>query len=149
MRREARLRHCLAVQVMNGEEDGFLSVKEMADLLFNDTSPGYCYASHRLLSEDRTFFKQVGRLPPKFAARSQLEVAAIQKSNEAKLKVTTFHILPAHMYLGKYDHPQLTEPNGGMAMPDPTSSKCFSWTAQRSDISLDVKREEAKQVVTI
>ncbi len=64
-----------------------MSVAEMADLLFNETSAGYCYASHRLLNEDRTFFKQVGRLPPKFAARPDAEVRAIQGRQAAELKV--------------------------------------------------------------
>ena len=72
---------------MRGEKDAFLSVAEMADLLFNDTSPSLCYASHRLLNEDRTYFKQVGRLPPKFAARSDTEVQAIKGRQAAELKV--------------------------------------------------------------
>ena len=73
---------------MKGEKDTFLSVTEMADLLFNDTSPSLCYASHRLLNEDRTFFKQVGRLPPKFAARPDAEVQAIKGRQAAELKVS-------------------------------------------------------------
>lgn len=86
---ESSRKHSCGVQIMNGEKENHLDVVEMADLLFNDTSPGHCYASHRLLNEDRTFFKQVGRLPPKFVARSEAEVAAIRGRQEAELKVGT------------------------------------------------------------
>ena len=69
---------------MKGEKEAYLSVAEMADLLFNDTSPDLCYASHRLLNEDRTFFKQVGRLPPNLrhalTQRLQLSGAAKKQS---------------------------------------------------------------------
>ena len=74
-------------QIMKGEKDAMLSVPEMADLLFNDTSASHCYASHKLLNEDRTFFKQVGRLPPKFAARQDADVQAIKGRQAAELKV--------------------------------------------------------------
>ena len=32
---------------------------QMSELLFGDADPAHCYAAHRLLSEDRTLFKQV------------------------------------------------------------------------------------------
>ena len=60
----------------------------MADLLFNNAAPAACYAAHRLLSEDRTFFKQVGRAPPSFQARTQKDVAVAQARLDAERKVS-------------------------------------------------------------
>jgi len=54
------------------------SVPEMADLLFGGASPAQCAAAHSMLSSDRTYFKQTGRLPPAFQPRSPTAVAAIQ-----------------------------------------------------------------------
>jgi len=53
-----------SVQAISLEEDKFQDVKKMAKLLFGEESPVSCYASHRLLNEDRTYFKQVRRPPP-------------------------------------------------------------------------------------
>lgn len=59
------------------------SVAEMADLIFGEASAPSCYATHRLLSEDRTFFKQVSRAPPLFQARSAKEVSDAHARLEA------------------------------------------------------------------
>ena len=45
------------MQVSEGQEH--YSVAQMSELLFGDADPAHCYAAHRLLSEDRTLFKQV------------------------------------------------------------------------------------------
>ncbi|MEN9216653.1 MAG: ribonuclease R [Gloeomargarita sp. HHBFW_bins_162] len=65
---------------------------ELAQLLFNQTDPPICYAAHRLLSQDRIFFKQKGDYyeprPPQQVQdiRHQLEKEA-QKQQE----VSTFY----------------------------------------------------------
>lgn len=59
----------------------------MAQLLFGNDSAACCYASHRLLNEDRTYFKQAGRMPPVFAARQDKEVVAILARDEAEKQV--------------------------------------------------------------
>jgi len=66
--------------------------QELAQLIFNQTDPPICYAAHRLLREDRIFFKQKGdyyepRSPQQVQdIRHQLEKAA-QKQEE----VSTFY----------------------------------------------------------
>jgi hypothetical protein len=52
------------VQLISEEEEQFYNVAQMTDLLFGDVTTVNCYASHRLLNEDRTFFKQVAPPPP-------------------------------------------------------------------------------------
>ncbi|NER78608.1 MAG: VacB/RNase II family 3'-5' exoribonuclease [Leptolyngbya sp. SIO1D8] len=55
----------------------------LALLLFSDRSPSFCYAAHRLLSEDKIFFKQKGdRYEPRSAAQVEELLHQIQK--EAK-----------------------------------------------------------------
>ena len=54
-------------------EEGGRSVepKELAQLLFSEQSAPCCYAAHRLLSEDKLYFKQKGDLyEPRTAAAS-------------------------------------------------------------------------------
>ena len=70
------------------EDEQFHTVVQMAELLFGETSPVSCYAAHRLLNEDRTYFKQVGRSPPMFQARSEREVAAAQAMLAAARQVS-------------------------------------------------------------
>ena len=70
------------------EDEQFHTVVQMAELLFGETSPVSCYAAHRLLNEYRTYFKQVGRSPPMFQARSEHEVAAAQAMLAAARQVT-------------------------------------------------------------
>lgn len=65
----------------------FYDVVQMAQLLFNDTSAACCYASHRLLNEDRTYFKQAGRIPPVFAARPDKDVITLIARQEAEAQV--------------------------------------------------------------
>ncbi len=52
------------------EEGGSTVPTELAKLLFSDTTPELCYASHVLLSDDRLYFKQKGdRYEPRPASQ--------------------------------------------------------------------------------
>ena len=70
------------------EDDELYSVTEMASLLFGNEEAPSCYASHRLLSQERIFFKQAGRSPPRFQARSAKEVLSLKAKRIADEKVT-------------------------------------------------------------
>lgn len=70
------------------EDDELYSVTEMASLLFGNEEAPSCYASHRLLSQERIFFKQAGRSPPRFQARSAKEVHALKATRIADEKVS-------------------------------------------------------------
>ncbi len=69
------------------EESGSTVPAELAKLLFSDSSPELCYASHVLLSDDRLYFKQKGdRYDPRPASqvndlKHQIEMEA-QRQNE-------------------------------------------------------------------
>jgi exoribonuclease-2 len=55
----------------------------LAQLLFSDTQPAFCYAAHRLLVEDKIYFKQKGdRFEPRSA--SQVEDLRHQLDKEAQ-----------------------------------------------------------------
>ncbi|MBE7380443.1 MAG: VacB/RNase II family 3'-5' exoribonuclease [Leptolyngbya sp. SIO1E4] len=57
----------------------------LALLLFSDQSPSFCYAAHRLLSEDKTFFKQKGdRYEPRSAAQVEELLHQIQKESQRR-----------------------------------------------------------------
>lgn len=71
------------------EDNELYSVTDMAELLFGNTSPTSCYASHRLLSQERIFFKQAGRSPPRFQARSEKDVQSLRAKRLAEEKVLT------------------------------------------------------------
>lgn len=71
------------------EDNDLYSVAEMAQLLFGNTSATSCYASHRLLSQERTFFKQAGRSPPRFQARSEKDVHSLKTKRLVEEKVLT------------------------------------------------------------
>lgn len=71
------------------EDEELYSVIDMAALLFGNTNATSCYASHRLLSQERIFFKQAGRSPPKFQPRSAKEVNSLQAKRVAEEKVST------------------------------------------------------------
>lgn len=59
--------------------------KSLAQLLFSDESPPLCYASHRLLSEDKLYFKQKGdRYEPR--PQSQIEELKLKQEREAARK---------------------------------------------------------------
>ncbi|MEO0986734.1 MAG: ribonuclease R family protein [Cyanobacteria bacterium J06639_14] len=54
--------------------------KSLALLLFSEQSPSFCYAAHRLLSEDKIFFKQKGdRYEPRSAAQVKELLHQIEK----------------------------------------------------------------------
>ena len=74
------------------EDDELYSVTEMATLLFGNQEPTSCYASHRLLSQERIFFKQAGRSPPRFQARSAKEVHSLKAKRIADEKVGTLFV---------------------------------------------------------
>ena len=44
------------------DEEELYSVQSMAELLFGNTNAVSCYASHRLLSQERLYFKQALRV---------------------------------------------------------------------------------------
>ncbi|KAL0034491.1 hypothetical protein WJX79_005355 [Trebouxia sp. C0005] len=71
------------------DDDELYSVTEMASLLFGNEEPRSCYASHRLLSQERIFFKQAGRSPPRFQARSAKEVHLLKAKRIADEKAAT------------------------------------------------------------
>lgn len=58
------------------------TVPEMAELLFTAPNPASCAAAHRLLLNDRLYFKQVGRHPPMYAARSEGDVKSLRRAAE-------------------------------------------------------------------
>ncbi|KAL3150657.1 hypothetical protein ABBQ32_000455 [Trebouxia sp. C0010 RCD-2024] len=64
------------------EDNEVYSVTDMAELLFGNLSATSCYASHRLLSQERIFFKQVGRSPPRFQARSEKDVQSLKAKRQ-------------------------------------------------------------------
>lgn len=68
------------------EEKELYSVTEMAELLFGNENPASCYASHRLLNQERIFFKQAGRNPPRFQARPSAEVNSMRVKRAAEAK---------------------------------------------------------------
>lgn len=55
----------------------------LALLLFSDQSPAFCYAAHRLLSEDKVFFKQKGdRYEPRSAGQVQELLHQIERERQ-------------------------------------------------------------------
>ena len=81
------------------EDNNLYSVQEMADLLFGNTSATACYASHRLLSQERVFFKQAGRSPPRFQARCEKDVRSIQLKRAADEQVHASYRLHLQLQL--------------------------------------------------
>ena len=59
----------------------------MAELLFGEATRVHNYAAHKLLSQDRTFFKQTNRNPARFQPRPQEEVQRLIAKAEAEAKV--------------------------------------------------------------
>ena len=53
--------------------------KSLAQLLFSDQSPPLCYAAHRLLSEDKLYFKQKG---DNYEPRPQSQIEELKLKNE-------------------------------------------------------------------
>lgn len=79
-------------QVVTGSDETY-DVVGMADLLFGKATVGSAYAAHRLLNEDRTYFKQTNRMPPRFQPRSEADVRAIIAKREAEERVRSFYQL--------------------------------------------------------
>jgi exoribonuclease-2 len=86
----------------------------LAQLLFSDTQPAFCYAAHRLLVEDKIYFKQKGdRFEPRSASqvedlRHQLDKEA-QRQQEWQGFLDRIHRVLAGESLEwqKSDHPRL------------------------------------------
>lgn len=76
-----------ALQMSADEPDALLSVPQMAQLLYARSDPVACYASHRLLNEDRVYFRQVGRAPPTFQPRAQRDVDSLLAKQQAEQRV--------------------------------------------------------------
>ncbi|MCS6813760.1 MAG: ribonuclease R [Cyanobacteria bacterium] len=57
------------------EDNQTTSPAELADILFSDRSPEYCYAAHCLLSADKLYFKQKG---DRYEPRSANQVAELK-----------------------------------------------------------------------
>lgn len=57
------------------EDKAPTDAKQMAELLFSDTSPVLCYAAHVLLSDDKLYFKQ---RKDQFEPRSEAQVAELK-----------------------------------------------------------------------
>ena len=83
----AGLAACPALQMSADEPDALLSVPQMAQLLYARSDPVACYASHRLLNEDRVYFRQVGRAPPTFQPRAQRDVDSLLAKQQAEQRV--------------------------------------------------------------
>ncbi len=84
------------LQVVTGSEDAY-DVPGMAELLFGKVTVANSYAAHRLLNEDRTYFKQVNRGPPRFQPRSETEIRSIQAKAAADAKVQS-RLPTAHIF---------------------------------------------------
>lgn len=84
---------CNVFQMVHDEEELY-SVKSMAELLFGNTNAVSCYASHRLLSQERLYFKQAGRNPPLFQARAPRDVHALRVKQDLEEKVCLNLLVP-------------------------------------------------------
>jgi exoribonuclease-2 len=63
----------------------------LALLLFSDPSPVPCYAAHRLLSDDKIYFKQKGdRYEPRSAAQVEEQLHQIEKEAQRQAELTGF-----------------------------------------------------------
>jgi exoribonuclease-2 len=63
----------------------------LASLLFSDDSPPLCYAAHRLLSDDKIYFKQKGdRYEPRPVAQVQDLLHQIQKETQRQQEWASF-----------------------------------------------------------
>jgi exoribonuclease-2 len=72
----------VAWELLNEAEESVDSAS-LALLLFSDQSPAFCYAAHRLLSEDNVFFKQKGdRYEPRSASQVQERLHQIEKETQ-------------------------------------------------------------------
>ncbi|WP_088239624.1 ribonuclease catalytic domain-containing protein [Calothrix rhizosoleniae] len=75
------------------DDGGVVTPQEMAILLFSESEPSQSYAAHRLLSDDKIYFKQKGNAyEPRTAAqvaerKHQLEVEAIKAKEQQEFLV--------------------------------------------------------------
>lgn len=76
-----------AWEMVQGETGAMFDVHKMSEFLFGSDSHRDCYATHRLLSTDRYWFKQTGRAPPLWQPRPEADVKAIRAQAEAKQRV--------------------------------------------------------------
>ena len=66
------------------QPEALYTVEEMAELLFTSATPAACSAAHRLLLNDRLYFKQAGRQPPMYSARKEQDVRSMVRLAEAE-----------------------------------------------------------------
>ncbi len=64
------------------EPGAMYTVPEMAELLFNSSTPAAIAAAYNLLLIDVLYFKQAGRHPPMYAARSEADVRSLLRAAE-------------------------------------------------------------------
>ncbi|MDA0867827.1 MAG: ribonuclease R, partial [Cyanobacteria bacterium] len=63
----------------------------LAQLLFSDTSPVTCYAAHRLLSDDKIYFKQKGdHYEPRSVAQVEEQLHQLEKEAQRQEELTGF-----------------------------------------------------------
>jgi len=74
------------VQVVLGSDE-LLDVASMAELLLGEATATHKYAAHKLLSEDRTYFKQTNRSLAHLQPRLEKEVRSLIITAEALAKV--------------------------------------------------------------
>jgi exoribonuclease II len=64
------------------EPGAMYTVPEMAELLFNSATPAAIAAAYKLLLTDALYFKQAGRHPPMYSARSEADVRSLLRAAE-------------------------------------------------------------------
>lgn len=64
------------------EPGAIYTVPEMSELLFNSATPAAIAAAYKLLLTDVLYFKQAGRHPPMYAARSEADVRSLLRAAE-------------------------------------------------------------------
>jgi exoribonuclease-2 len=64
------------------EPGAIYTVPEMSELLFNSSTPAAIAAAYKLLLTDVLYFKQAGRHPPMYAARSEADVRSLLRAAE-------------------------------------------------------------------
>ncbi|KAK9857222.1 hypothetical protein WJX84_010904 [Apatococcus fuscideae] len=91
-----------------GEEMG---IAAMSDLLFGAESPAHCYAAHRLLSDNRVFFKQLHRRPPVFVPRQESEVQHLLHEQETEAKAAEHARRLAAAVASAREQPRASKPD--------------------------------------
>ncbi|MCS6781698.1 MAG: ribonuclease R [Gloeomargarita sp. SKYBB_i_bin120] len=81
----------VAWELLSGE-NRLVNPEELAQLLFNQTDPPLCYAAHRLLRQDRIFFKQRGEYyEPRSPQQVQELRHQLQKEAQKQQELQAFY----------------------------------------------------------